>query len=529
MMRKITAKTVIAFLIIVNISAVEGSDIKELLSECLDIYNKCEKISSERDSATEDLDKRLQAVSLRIILLKQPVYDEEKIRRCNENITFYKNEIAKNKAYIEISQITDPNERAKLAQKYEQERERILKEELEANKPFDKRIDELKEKVKNEQATFEDAMKKYCLLPRSKYPAVAVVATAQYHNGRITYQWMDPNNKQFCSARINLKNKPLILDDAPMLDDKFYISSYFPNSIKVWAGHFLVNFAMAETDWWGREKIAGYVKDFVDLEGLAKIDPFKSDNSLDALAAGSLACTKRYRIIADEKREVVQPLTAERVKVKQLKSRLLKPPADSEQLQKDKDMIEYYTNEMKRSQEYFHIGTITDVNERAAMLSNLEAEKQKLNAGKKKIAGPYDDKIRELTSGLRARNSLLNDAIKPYFLKGTDAYKDVNEITARARFTRATINCIWKDSNGNKLCSARLRLRNRPVIPEDARMLDGVYYISDGGSSYNFIWVWAGNFLVYFDVNRKEWQEKEEIGEIIKTFIDLPGLAKLLH
>jgi len=97
--------------------------------------------------------------------------------------------------------------------------------------------------------------------------------------------------------------------------------------------------------------------------------------------------------------------------------------------------------------------------------------------------------------------------------------------STKASFRKAMISCNWKDEQDNILCLAQLKLRRPPDIPENAQMLDGVYYISSGGNDRNFIWVWVGDFLVYFDVNKKEWLKKEKVGEILKNFIDLSHLA----
>jgi hypothetical protein len=261
------------------------------------------------------------------------------------------------------------------------------------------------------------------------------------------------------------------------------------------------------------------------LDGLAKIDPTRSDSSLNALAMASLACSKRYHRISRERADVTSQLTAERVKVKSLKSRLKKTPADSEQLNKDRHLIDYFGKDLKSAQDLLEVGMITDPNERRARIIKLEAEKKKLDAERKKIAKPYEDRTKELKSGLKDKEAALNDAMKRYCLTGGKAYLGVTEISTKTTFYTGRISCRWKDVDGNTLCSALLNLRNRPDTPKDARMLDGVYYISDMGT--HFIWVWVGNFQVYFNVKKSQWQGKEKVAEVLKHFVDLAGLAKI--
>lgn len=509
--------------------AVEDADVSGLVSQSRHTYNQFEKIMGEMKAATSDLDERLRPIRAQISWFKQPVLDDEKIREINSNIAFARSRISKLETFIEIAKITDPNKRAKLADKYEADRKRLLAEELEAGKPFRERIDELRRefKVKDKQEPFEKAMKTYCLLPRSKYPTVASTsAIASYRTGSLTYKWLDSDNKQLALARISLKDKPTVKDDAKMLDNTFYVSEHWPTRIVVWAGYFRVNFNV-QLEWVGREKIAKLIKDFIDLDGLAKIDPTRNDSSLNALAMGSLACSKRYHRISRERSEVTSQLTAERVKVKMLKTRLRKPPADSEQLNEDRHLIDLSKKELKSSQARLEVGTVTDPNERAARIVKLEAEKKKLDAERKKIARPYEDKTKELKRGLKDKQMALNKAMRVYFLKGGNGYEGISEITTKAIFYKGTINCSWKDSDGNWLCSARLNLRNRPIIPKDARMLDGLYYVSSNALILNLIEVWAGNFHISFDVQKKEWLEKEKVAEVLKHFIDLPGLAKI--
>jgi len=525
-MRLLTIQVGIIIFIAAGACAVQDADVSGLVYESLYTYNQFEKVMGEMKAATSDLDERLRQVRAQINWFKQPAFDDERIRGINSNITYARNQIAQHQALIELAKITDLNKRAKLGDKYEADRKRLLEEELEAGKPFRKRIDKLKQEVKDKQKPFDKAMKAYCLLPQSKYPAVAsTYVSIPFHTGVLTYKWRDSDNKSLARAWISLKDKPVIKDNAEMLDDTYYVSEHWPHRITVWAGNFHIFFAVQKDEWRGRERIAELIKDFIDLDGLAKIDPTRNDSSLNALAMGSLACSKRYHRISRERSDATSQLTAERVKVKTLKSRLKKPPADSEQLNKDRNLIDFYKKELKSSQARLEVGTVTDPNERRARIVQLEAEKKKLDAEREKIARPYEDKTKELKRGLKEKEAALNEAMKRYLLTGGDAYPDIDEISAKTTFYMGRISCSWKDANGNELCYAQLSLRNRPVIPEDARILDGVYHISNMGT--NFIWVWVDNCQVYFDVRKKEWQGKEDIGEALKHFVDLAGLAKI--
>jgi len=531
-MRVLTVQVAIIFLVAASACASEDADVNALVSQSLHTYNQFEKIRGRMKAATSDLDERLRPIRAQIRWFKKPVPDDEGIHDININITFCKYQISTHEAYIEAARITDPKERARLVDKYEADRERILEEELNAGKPFRKRIDKLKQEFKDKQKPFDKAMKTYCLSPGSKYPTVAsTYVSTPFHTGVLRYRWLDSDNKQLALARISLKDKPTVKDDAEMLDNKFYVSTFYvsehlPN-IEVWAGYFHVNFNITKAEWWRKEKIAELIKDFIDLDGLAKIDPTRNDSSLNALAMASLACSKRCYRISRERRDTTGWLTAERVKVKNLKSRFKKPPADSEQLNKDRQSIDQYKKDLKVLQNRLKVGMVTNPNERAARIVKLEAEKKKLDAERRKMAGPYEDKIRKLTDGHKIKDSLLNDAMKLYFLKGENGYENISEITTKAIFYKGTINCNWRDADGKLLCSVLLEVRNRPAIPKDARMLDGLYYISSSALHLNVIEVWVGNFHIIFSVQKQEWLRKEKVAEVLKHFVDLPGLTKI--
>ena len=535
MSRKVFGKqasflTAIAVLIVLNTFAAEEPEVKALLSDSLLVYNKLEQIKTKKKEAVGELNERLSTLRLKIKLLKEPVFDEEKIWHYKDNIAFSEDQISVNKAGIEFSKITDPNERTKLAQQYDDQRKRILAEELLAAKPFNKRIDALAKETEGKQKIFEEVTKEYFRWPKKDYPAIVrTEIKAKFHAGSVTYEWWDAEHKHqaFCYAQIKLTDPRPPQDNAEMLNDKFCIVRLWSQSIEVWVGCFSVQFNMRDPQWWGEEKMRRYIRDFVDLEGLARIDPDSGKEPADELVRGSLACSKRYRKIVNEKRDAVKPLTNKRVKVKQFKARLKKPPADSEQIRKDQDMIDHWGKECQSYRTRLEIGTLEDSDERTVLLETLHADQDKLKAEKRSIEKPYNDQMEVLTRGLKAKNPLLNNAMKIYFRTELDDYEDLGEMITRATFSKAKITCSWEDRKGDTVCSAIFFLRNHPPVPDDAEMLDNQYYVDSGGDKSDFIWLWIGNFHVYFDIKKEDWLQTERVDQIVKKFIDLSGLEKI--
>jgi len=528
-----TIRVAFVFVVMGFVAQKVCGDVNDLAAESLMLYKKVEAINADMKAASSDLSSRLREVRYRLKWFKEPAFDDKKVKYYLDNINQLKRWIATREACIELAKITDANERAQLLEKYDADRKRLLAEELAAGQPFRERIEELKEEVKDKEAAFEKAMKPYCLIPVESYQALAgTTVSPHYYGGFVEYRWLDGGGKWLAWATIKLKQKPVIPEDAEMLDNTFYVSNHWPNNIVVWAGYFRINFFVPQKpEWRGREKIAKIVGDFIDLKGLAKIDATRSDNRLNTLAKESLACSKKYAAkrapIDRERREVTKQLLAGRLKVKALMSRLKDWPPSSEQLTKDRQTIEHFEEELKRCQARLDIGRMTDPNKRAAIIVKLEAEKKRLDTEKKKIIKPYDDKIKELTGGLKDKDSALNKAMKQYLLKGGSAYPGVTDISTDAKFSKAAVTCHWKDANGDTLCFGELRIRDRPLIPEGAGMLDGLYYISEGGGNWTNIWLWAGNFHVFFQIEKKQWRGKEKVGEMLKHFVDLKGLAKI--
>ena len=528
--KQVSLVTTITFLIVLNTFAVENPEVKALLADSLRVYNEVEQIEAQKKAASKELSEKRSTLRSKINMLENSVFDEERVRHCRDNIAFAENQIAIRKAAIEFAKIADPDKRSELVQKYENQRKKILAEELLAGKPFKKQIDALKKQTERQQKLFEEVMKAFYRWPKKEYPAIVrTEVRSQFHAGNVRYEWWDAEHKHqaFCYATIKFTDNLLPQKDIEILDDKFHVTSLWPQMIEVRAGCFSVHFSIRDSDLWGREKMRRYISEFVDLDALAKIDYDGSSSPTDDLMRDSLAYSKKYRKIINEKNDIVKPLTAERVKVKQLKGILKPPPADSEQIRKEKDQIDYWAKECQSYRTRLEICTIKDPNERAALLKTLSVDKEKLDAEKKSIEKPYYDKKKALTRGLKVKDQVLNDVMKVYFHDQPDGYEDIGEMSTRAIFYRGRITCSWNDKNGDTACSAMFSLRNRPSVPDDAQMLDNRYYVDAGGGTKNFIWLWTGNIHVYFNIKDKDWQGTEEIDQIIKKFIDLSGLEKI--
>jgi peptidoglycan hydrolase CwlO-like protein len=146
-MRVLTVQVAIIFLVTVSACTVENADVSALISQSLKTYNQFEKIKGRMKAATSDVAERLIPIQAQIHWFKQPVPDDEGIHDINNNIRVYKYQISTFEANIEAARITDSRERARLVDKYEADMKRLLAEELDAGKPFKKRIDKLKKGI----------------------------------------------------------------------------------------------------------------------------------------------------------------------------------------------------------------------------------------------------------------------------------------------------------------------------------------------------------------------------------------------
>lgn len=504
----------------------ENLQTKELLSESLHIYNELEQIKTQKNEATEELNESLKTLRLKINALKEPIFDQARIRHYKNNIGFAEDQIAVHEAAIEFATITDPQKRAELAQTYDKQREKILTEELQAAKPFSKRIDALEKETEGRQKIFAEAMKPFFRWPKEGYPAIVrTEIKAEYHAGTVTYEWWDAENthQAFCYAQIKLTDKTPS-NNNKMLDDTYSITRLWAQTIEVQANCFKVILTMRNPDLWGDEKMRGYIKEFVDLDGLAQINPVDGKKQTEELIRGSLAYAKKYQKIRNEKMDIVKPLTDERVKTKYLISILKDPPIDNDQIRKEKEQIDFYLKERQGYQTRLEAGTLEGTAERTALLKTLQADKKKLDAQKRSTGKPYLEKKQALTRGLKEKDALLSDALKDYFHAHPEGFEGLGEMVIQTSFSRAEMSCSWTDAQDETVCWAILYLRNY----DDRNKIDNHTSIGGtGGGDRDFVWLWIGNIRLYFQSKNEDHLQTEPIDRLVKKFIDLSGLEAI--
>jgi hypothetical protein len=236
------------------------SDIDDLACESLNVYKQVAAINAEMETAAGKEGNRIKEIEKLLKELNPEIIQEytRQIQQYTAQIEDLKKRIVVLERKIEEVRNTDPNERADEATRLEAEAKKLRAREREISKPFNEKIDELKQQVLDKEGPFEEAMRQFCLIPGGAYSDVTRADASATFNSAF--------------AHLRLRDKRSVPLGARMLDDTWYISNHSNNGIWVWAGHFHICFVMSRKDWQGKGNVAEAVKHFIDLKGLAKID-----------------------------------------------------------------------------------------------------------------------------------------------------------------------------------------------------------------------------------------------------------------
>ena len=195
------------------------------------------------------------------------------IQQYTEQIEELKKKIADLQRKIDEVQKADPEQTKAEEARLEAEAIELRTREQELAKPFDEQIEQLKRIGPDKKAAYNEAMKKYCLIPGKQYGEVtASAANAGFGGSIISYRWKDAKGRQVAWAHLRFRDKPVIRPGTRKLDGTYYVTTHSDHSIWLWAGHFHIAFVMSKKEWQGKEELADVVKLFLDLKGLAEID-----------------------------------------------------------------------------------------------------------------------------------------------------------------------------------------------------------------------------------------------------------------
>jgi len=278
MMFNRTIRVAFVFVVVAFAAQKVYSGVDDLAAESLKVYKQVAAINAEMETAAGKERKRIKEIEKLLNELNPEIVQEytREIQQYTAEIEDLKKRIEDLQRKIKEVRNTDPNERTAKAVKLEAEQKTLRVKEQKICEPFKDKIDELKRGVTDKAPEFNEAMKRFWLIPGEAYPNVLKTATnATFSSAFIWCRWKDANGKVLAWAHIRLRDKPTVRAGARMLDDTYYISSSSSGSIWVWAGHFQICFVMNKKEWQGKEKVAEAVKHFVDLKGLVEICPTK--------------------------------------------------------------------------------------------------------------------------------------------------------------------------------------------------------------------------------------------------------------
>lgn len=506
-----------------SISANEKSELRDFVKQWKQDHAVYDKLIAEKTKTVSELDEKRREVSTRIHWLQQAPIDSAQKQQLLDNIFDYSSWVQKYQELVEISQVTDPQKRSVMIQEFDKQRENLLREEGRAAKPYRKLLGSLQEKVKHHETPFYEIMKTYCLLPTDTYPEVVRSAVeSQYYQIRGVYRWYDNQKKELAQARIVLRAVPKIPPKAKYLKDKYYIESMLLTNATVWTGQFRISFSVRQPEWHGREKMARMIEDFIDLEGLARVGDLSTSGKTVSFLKGAMECAKKYERISREKKEALQPLQADRVRVKALMHRL-KNPVDSARIKKDKEKASYYQKSLENSKNRLKVSTIEDEQELQKQITHWKAEKAKLDKEKQNIEQPFDQKIVRLI-----RRDGLKQIMTEYVSEKSKIFSEPVQMSIRTQYYPGTITCTWTDKDDQKICTVKLRLLKPESNVNTFPRLHNLYPYYMAKHRHDFIILCLDDFQLCLQVYQKEWQNKEKIFILLDHLIDLHGLSNIL-
>ena len=267
-------RSAIVSIIVFAASHSASGDVAKLAAESLKTYCALEAIGAEMRLASNGITNRVRAIESLVRDAGKPAPGADKIEEYQQEIRRLKQQIAHLELKLEMARITDADTRKARVGELKTELKQLRAKEREVTKPFNDEMSKLKARVKDRYQPFVEAMKQFCRIPGETYPEVVKTEVhATFHSAFASYSWKNAEDKQLVWAHVRLRDRPEVPKKAKKLDHAHYIMSSSHQSIWVWAGHFQITFMMQKKEWQGAEKVEKALKCFVDVDGLAKIDP----------------------------------------------------------------------------------------------------------------------------------------------------------------------------------------------------------------------------------------------------------------
>ena len=253
-----------------------SGDVAKLAAESLKTYKAMEAIGAEMRLASNGITGRVRAIESLVRDAGKPAPGPDKIEEYQREIRRLEQQVDHLKLKMEMAKITDAERREARVEELKTELKQLRAKEREVTRPFNDEMNRLKAEEKGRCEQFTEAMERFCRIPGEAYPDVVKTEVhATFHSAFTSYSWRDAEDKQLVWAHVRLRDKPKVPKNPQMLDGAHYIMSCSHQSIWVWAGHFQVAFMMQKKEWQGAEKVEKALKCFIDVDGLAGIDPTK--------------------------------------------------------------------------------------------------------------------------------------------------------------------------------------------------------------------------------------------------------------
>ena len=248
--------------------------------------------------------------------------------------------------------------------------------------------------------------------------------------------------------------------------------------------------------------------------------------STNELLAQRLAIVERVNTIRLEQDAVTATIRAKLSGVHNCLFQLSQPPLTDEKIRQMQTDLEACKLRILSLEMQLALANLKDPAVLSTKKTELEAQRDALQAEVQNISEPFQKKQNELWNTLRPNNKAWCASLEKLFRTPQEGkFADVIQEDLRWQSNQECGSIRWTDSTGKEVVYATLFLRTNPREDSGQKLMDGKYRMILWPDA---IWVTIGGIRVDLRVSKNEWRGDEKaLIELFKSFVDVKGVATL--
>lgn len=277
-------------------ASTRAADLAALAGRSIAAYDQIQAIDKEKDAAVGDRDEHRSAISRAMDQLKKPPLSAEELKKlddriattqqsierlkkqdpANSSLRYYENNLRAYDLKKEAGSIQGEEARKAHNAKLKERRDALDAEIKRISKPFNDRIAKAREPVRKDNTPLGAALSPFFKAPEKLFPGAKVApVNATSHMAFGGSKWKTADGKSIAWAHIRIRSAEEAASDAKneKLDGKYPIRTISKSQFWFWAGHFLIAFIPQHDDIKDPAKLKQHIGEFIDLAGLAAIQP----------------------------------------------------------------------------------------------------------------------------------------------------------------------------------------------------------------------------------------------------------------